>query len=248
MWLMLILLYSQVNELRDENITLKKQIAYLERELGLQNETLEGAGHTIYSLGVSSPPSGSFSSLPTLSLPLLASNDHPVLSRHSLPTVPLGFSLAKFGLQAHDFIDEPDTLDQEGESTSSSSNQLVDHHEMSISSILDALPSMEETRGIIKSLLESAKHGPSNLDKIVDLTQLEEDCRLVYGPNGFRSPEFANNRFRCFITVYLALCMAAAVNGEDVKADTRATACRMIGMKELASVTLVEDLVSNVSS
>ncbi|KEF52351.1 uncharacterized protein A1O9_11591 [Exophiala aquamarina CBS 119918] len=232
---------SQNNELRDETARLKKQIACLQRKLGVHNDTLEGGQHIGHSPETFLQSSGSSSSLPVWPLALLATNDHPILSQNFRPQSLPGFVLTTFGLRDYNFSDEFDDWDQDDGSSNRSLNQLIGH-EVSTSSSLNELPSMEETRSIIRSLLESAKHGPSNLDKIIGQTQLEEDCRLVYGPDGLMALEYANNRFRCFITVYLAMCMAAAVNGEDVTTDARATACRAIGMKELASVTSREDL------
>lgn len=179
-----------------------------------------------------------------LPLPLVATNVHPILSRHSRPQTLPGFVLNSFGLQDHDFDDPVYDLDEDDQSSNRSSNELANDEE---SNSLNALPSREETQTIVRSLLESAKHGPSNLDKILGQTQLEEDCRLVYGPNGLVAPEYAANRFRCFITVYLAMCMAAAVNGEDITADPRASACRTMGMKEMATVTSKEDLVRRIA-
>ena len=228
---------------------LKKQIADLQRKLGSPNEmTLESGQHAEYSPRTPLQQSVSSSPLPGLLRPLVATNDHPILFRQSRSLTLPGFVLSKFGLLDYDLPgDGSDDLDRNLEQDDSSSN--TSSYQLAGQGIPDpispgALPSMEETRGIIRSLLESAKHGPSNLDKIIGQAQLEEDCRLVYGPDGLTSPEYAGSRFRCFITVYLAMCMAAAANGEDVTEDTRAMACRAIGMQELVLVTSREDLVS----
>lgn len=183
--------------------------------------------------------------------PLFTTNHYPILSRHSRLQALSSLVFISFGLQTYDPADEPDDpdldLDQDETPSTRSTNRLAGH-EVFTTTNFEAIPSLEETCGIIRSLLESAKHGPSNLDKIIEQTQLEEDCRLVYGPNGLLAPEYASNRFRCFITVYLAMCMTAAVNGEDITADARAMACRSVGMKELPSVISREDLVSCIAS
>jgi hypothetical protein len=244
---LIIFLDSQVNELKDESTQLKKQIASLQRELVLHNnETPEGGGtpDPRNSLPTSFSSSVLFS-LPVLPLPLLATNDHLILSRKSRPQALPGFVFASFGLLDDHVVGELDDLDQDDGPSKTTANQLP-RHQISQSSSVDALPSMEEAHSIIRSLLESTKHGPSNLDKILDQTQLDEDIRLVYGLDGFLAPRYANNRFRCFITVYVAMCMAAAVRGVDVTADARAIACRNIGLKELSSITSREDLVSQL--
>lgn len=240
---MLILLYSQVNELKDETIHLKKQIASLRRQLRLDNGGFDNGQHTETPSEAFSPSSVACNTLPVVPLPRLATNIHPILSRQSCAQALPGFVLTSFGIQDYEYADQVDDLDQDEWSSNTSSYQPA-ADALSTSSDFNALPSMEEARSLIRSLLKSAKHGPSNLDKIIGQTQLEEDCRLVYGPDGLTALEYANNRFRCFITIYLAMCMAAAVNGENITADARANACRTVGMKELASVTSREDLVS----
>ncbi len=172
-------------------------------------------------------------------MPVFAIDNHPAFAWRPRPQAVPAFILTSFGLQDSDFL--PETPDELPLNTS---HNRISRHGMSTASIFNALPSREETHGIIQSLLESTKHGPSNLDKIIPHAQLEEDCRVVYGPSGLTAPEYGSSRFRCFITVYLAMCMAAAVNGEDPRADPQAMACRAIGMKELPSVTSREDLVS----
>lgn len=181
--------------------------------------------------------------MPVFPLPVFAIDNHPAFAWRPRPQALPGFILTSFGLQDEAFIDRSNNPDPDDLPLNTPSNPLASHG-ISASSIFNALPSMKETHGIIQSLLESAKHGPSNLDKIIQKSQLEEDCRLVYGPSGLTAPEYGNSRFRCFITVYLAMCMAAAVSGEDPRADPQAMACRAIGMKELALVTSREDLVS----
>lgn len=103
------------------------------------------------------------------------------------------------------------------------------------------LPTKTEARDTIRSLLAASQHGPSNLDKIIHTAQLEEDCRQAYrqGSGHNTSP----SRFRCFITVYLALCMAAAARGQDTSGNKAAKACLYFGMKEVSSVLAKEDLV-----
>ncbi|KAF2008627.1 hypothetical protein BU24DRAFT_94379 [Aaosphaeria arxii CBS 175.79] len=216
-------LMRHVEELRDENRELKNQIAILRRELNSRDGPVR-SGDIETSLQQQAPQAIA------LPLPFLASNDHPILLRYSRHQTLLHFIFVEFGLQEAEF----------GNQSNDDSGQTSNHDESS--GDINHLPSMEDTRTMIRALLESAKHGPSNLDKIVGLRQLEEDCHLVYSPGGLTAPEYAGSRFRCFTTLYLAMCMAAAANGDEIDTNNQAIACRTFGLKELASVTSREDL------
>lgn len=166
----------------------------------------------------------------------LASNEHPILSRKSRHLCPLNYVFATFGLHDTDCSEAEDGL---GLNSPAPTDQWLSG---SIDS--DLLPGRAEVQHTIQALVESSKHGPSNIDKIISLSQLQEDCGLVYGPGGISAPQLAASRFRCFITVYLAKCMTGAVNAEDISTDPRASSCLSIGLKELAVLTKKSDFVS----
>lgn len=207
---------------------LKRKIASLERALQIRDGTIEEF-RTAPSSGYSNP------TWMNLTLPFLATNDHPILFRQRRHQSSLNFVFTRLGLKEADF----------GHGTVDGNHlpSIPSLAQPSTSGHVNDLPTEDEARSIIKSLVESAKHGPSNLDKIISLSRLEEDCRLVYGPGGNTSPNYADSRFRCFTTVFLAMCMTAAANGDDVTTNATAMACWSFGMKGLASVTAKEDLV-----
>lgn len=222
------MLFSQIEESREETRRLQEQILRLQQELQWRDGS-SGENHMQL-------PSMEFQTTTTiLPLPFLVSNNHPVLSHTTRHLTSLNYIFTSFGLQNVNFANDSDIH---------SLHAWTAAHRPPSESINDALPTMEEVRAIIQSLVESSKHGPSNLDKIINLSQLGEDCRLVYGPNGLHSSEFAPSRFRCFLTVYLALCMDSAANGEVITTDSRAMACLSTGLRELGSVTAKEDVVS----
>jgi hypothetical protein len=206
-------------------VELKRRIASLQRALQIREGAEIEDFYTTPSSGYSSP------TWMNLTLPFLAANDHPILFRHKRHLSSLDFVFARLGLKAADF----------GHGIVPSIPSLP---QPPTSGHVNDLPTGDEARSIIKSLVESAKHGPSNLDKIISLSRLEEDCRLVYGPAGVTSPHYADSRFRCFTTVFLAMCMRAAANGDDVTTDAKAMTCWSFGMSGLPTVTAKEDLVS----
>lgn len=217
--------------MRHESSELKRQLA----ELGQQAQSRH---NTVYQT-TSHQPLAAHSSL-SLGLPssFLRSNEHPILSRNLRHTCPLQYVFIAFDLQDVDCSDGPERP--------SLQNWISSHQLSSGSAIIDHLPSMSEVRRTIQSLVEATKHGPSNLDKIISLSQLQEDCRAVHGPGGLDSPQHAASRFRCFVTVYIAMCMTGAADAEDVTANPRALACLSTGLKELTFMTEKEDFVSMV--
>lgn len=224
---------SRVEETQEEVIALRRQVANLQQEIRSRDSVVIRASEN--------PSSASFSSLlPGLPLAFLDSNEHPILTRKWHHLCPLSHVFSAFALQSTDFSH---AYDHSSEQFWAASHQLLEDERRT-----GLLPSMAEAERMIRSLVEASKHGPSNLDKIVSLRQLQEDCRLTYGPDGLSAPELAGSRFRCFITVYLAICMSDAANSEDANGDAQARACLATGLAELARVTRQSDFVSRHSA
>lgn len=215
--------------MREEAISLRRQIADLQQEARMRDVTTNALPQGVSSQSSSSP-------LPALPLAFMTSNEHPVMSRSLRHLCPLQYVFTAFDLQD---VDCSNSLDHPNLQPWATAHDISSHPNH-----IDLLPTMEEVRRTIQALAEASKHGPSNLDKIVSLPQLREDCRLVYSPDGLESPQYAGSRFRCFVTVYLAMSMTGAVNAEDVTTSPRALACLAKGFRELPSLIEKPDFVS----
>jgi hypothetical protein len=104
----------------------------------------------------------------------------------------------------------------------------------SISDLPD-MPSLEEALSIGKVI--AMEHEPGH--DLLELQDLEDDIRKSFEPGGLLDPLSGSRRFRCFISLHLAVEAGRSERDESQRTST----LRELALKEVSSVIQNEDLV-----
>ncbi|WWC65156.1 uncharacterized protein I303_107770 [Kwoniella dejecticola CBS 10117] len=101
------------------------------------------------------------------------------------------------------------------------------------------LPTYERSINIISSWL--SRHLQSH--HCVTKEGIEEDIKLVYGPDGLVDKALAGSRFRCFSIIYLE--MSPAYHGGDTAYEQEfGLVCKSLALREITHVVAKEDLTA----